>query len=339
MNRRDQALSLADELLTDIELARTEPLQTARKCSRLARLLDDFEAMGWLEFEVSGYPPGNLDSLAWSAAKRSGRVIKNEDGTESAHTTSAGALSLEIQAGLAQIQAAVDRPVSVASANPSQFVSAPRGNTAERSAIRNHVSKLQNVVDHIVGAMHQWVLARHYELRFGAAAETAFAVVRSRVDGEISRLVPGAVKALATAFENATSDNSEQWANAASACRRLIKAVADALRPPGPPVGGRKMGDENYINRLADWIQNRAKSETQRDVILADLEFLGRRLAAFTDAGNKGAHAEVTQFEASRYITGTYLLLGDLLTLSDGATEAIQVEPQDVAGKVEDSPT
>lgn len=76
------------------------------------------------------------------------------------------------------------------------------------------------------------------------------------------------------------------------------------------------MTDEKYINRLADWILSRPTvGETQRDVIVSDLEFLGRRLAAFTDAGNKGVHAEVTKFEASRYITGTYLLLGDVLSL------------------------
>jgi hypothetical protein len=61
-------------------------------------------------------------------------------------------------------------------------------------------------------------------------------------------------------------------------------------------------------------------SETQRDVIVADLEYLGRRLDAFADAGNKGAHADVTKYEASRYITGTYLFLGDVLKLQEEPT-------------------
>ncbi|WP_405099943.1 hypothetical protein [Micromonospora sp. NBC_01412] len=223
---------------------------------------------------------------------------------------------MDIEAGMAQISAAADRPVSISSANPNQYLAVPRGSTAERSGVRSYVAKLKGVHDRVSGAIHQWVLARHYELRFGAAVESAFAIVRSQVDGDISRVVPGAVKALSAAFENAASDNPEQWANAAAACRRLIKAVADALRPPGPPVGKREMTDEKYINRLADWILSRPTvGETQRDVIVSDLEFLGRRLAAFTDAGNKGVHAEVTKFEASRYITGTYLLLGDVLSL------------------------
>jgi hypothetical protein len=33
------------------------------------------------------------------------------------------------------------------------------------------------------------------------------------------------------------------------------------------------------------------------------------------DAGHKGAHAEVSRFDASRFVTGTYLLLGDILRI------------------------
>src|SRR6266516_3565411 len=46
-------------------------------------------------------------------------------------------------------------------------------------------------------------------------------------------------------------------------------------------------------------------------MISADLAYLGRRLDAALGAGHKGAHAEVTRFDASRFVTGTYLLLGD----------------------------
>ena len=91
------------------------------------------------------------------------------------------------------------------------------------------------------------------------------------------------------AFENAVSDNPEHWANAASTCRRLLKTVADALRPPGPPVSknGRpvKMDDGAYINRLIDWIERSTPSKTEADNVVSDLEYLGRRLDAADEAG------------------------------------------------------
>lgn len=52
---------------------------------------------------------------------------------------------------------------------------------------------------------------------------------------------------------------------------------------------------------------------------------LGERLDAADGAGHKGAHSEVTRYDASRLLTGTYLLLGDILTLKEGAAQA-QVE-------------
>src|SRR4051794_25484455 len=85
------------------------------------------------------------------------------------------------------------------------------------------------------------------------------------------------------------------------------------------PLKGRPMTDSNYINRLVDWIVNRAESETQRDLIVADLEFLGRRIDAVDEAGHKGAHATVMRYDAARFLASTYLLLGDALELAGDA--------------------
>ncbi|MFF8603585.1 hypothetical protein ACF065_24320 [Streptomyces sp. NPDC015232] len=294
MMKRHEALLLSEELLGDIELSRIPMQDIARKASRLARLMDDFPAIEWLQFEVAGYPDP-LTRESTIAAKRSNREVVI-DGEAKYWTGTLGSLQTSVNACNARI--------------------AVGAHAAERSGAIKSAVDTQNRIDRILGAIHQWISSLNYELRFGAAAETAFSVVRSEVDTKIAGLVPDAVMKLASAFENAASENPENWAGSASTCRRLIKSVADALRPPGEPVGKRPMGDANYINRLVDWIVNRPGiGDTQKDVIVADLEYLGRRLDAFADAGNKGAHSEVTRFEASRYITGTYLFLGDVLNL------------------------
>jgi hypothetical protein len=315
-SRREEALSLADELLADIELARLAPGEIARKSFRLARLLDDAEAMTWLRFEVGGYPNTGLTPDAWAAATRSNRLFINDKGEERAHTSMLGQLQTNLDGALAQIAAAADRPVSLSSANPYQRLEAPTGNTMERSAMRNHAAEQKAVLDKVLGSIHEYVTARHFELRFGAAAESAFEVVRNEVDARVADLVPEAPAMLAAAFESAASNNPEHWAGAAATCRRLLKAAADALRPPGNPVSGRIMTDAAYINRLVDWIVSRSESETARDLIVADLEYLGRRIDAVDGAGQKGAHATVTRLDAARFITATYLLLGDVLGLA-----------------------
>jgi hypothetical protein len=323
-SRRSAAAALSEEILADIELGRVSGTDVARKAFRLARMIDDFDAMEWLEFEVTTYSTGadGLSRKAWNAAKRSGRVYTDKDGVERARTSSLSSMMAAVQSGNAQISAAADAPVSVSSANPSQYVGVPSGNTQERAAVRRNVTEMQGLHDQIVGSVHIWVTEAYYGLRFGSAAEDAFAVVRAAVDRQLTSLVPEAVRRVAVAFENASSSDPEQWSNASAGCRRLIKATADELRPPGPDVNGRKMGDGNYINRLVDWITTRSDSETYRDIVIADLEFLGKRIDSLADAGNKGAHAEVGRFEASRYVTGTYLLLGDILQLSDASIDS-----------------
>jgi AbiTii len=313
-SRRQAALALAEELLSDIELGELPPVALVRKTSRLARLLDDEDALVWLRYETSGYSPEALDGDAWAAAERSNRIMLRDDGTPGSYNSSVGQLQANVQVGLAQIAA-----------------SATTGNVIERNTVRGFVGLYQGLLDRVIGALYDYVAARYQELRFGAAVETAFEVVRREVDATIGDLVPDALPKLSAALESATSSNPEHWANAASTCRRLLKAAADVLRPPGPPVHGRQMGDAQYINRLVDWIVDQAESETVAAMIRSDLEYLGQRLDAVQGAGSKGAHAEVDRFAASRFITGTYLLLGDILRLSGSSKPAGEtVEPMEL---------
>lgn len=256
-----------------------------------------------------------LNASAWAAAQISNRVALRDDGAPGATTTSLGELQANIDGAAMQLAAAADAPLSISSANPNQWVTAPRGNTVERATLRNFMGHQKALLDKVVGAMHQYVSRKYQELRFGSAVETAFETVRQEVDARIGRLIPDGLPKLSAAFENAASENPEQWANAAAGCRRLLKAAADALQPPGPPVNEHLMDEDHYINRLVGWISEKVQSETFSTMVEADLQDLERRLRAAANAGHKGAHADVTRYDASRFVTGTYLVLADILRL------------------------
>lgn len=279
-SRRAEALVLADELLREIELSSLSPAAATRKASRLARLLDDTDAMAWLGFEVTGYPQAGsgLPADASAAAKRSGRVVAASDlpnGTTGVHFRCEG---------LGRLTALVESSQAVLHNSSSLPV--------ERTKVQNGALQAQSIIDAVMGSVHAYVADRYQELRFGSTVETAFEVVRQEVDKSIGSLVPDALPMLSAAFENAVSVNPEHWANAAGTCRRLLKAVADELRPPGPDVEGRKMGDGNYINRLIGWIQLNSDSDTAVGVATSDLAYLGNRLDAADGGGQKGAHAK-----------------------------------------------
>lgn len=324
-DRRAAAIALCEDLLSDIEFSRVLPPAAIRKASRLARLLDDRDALRWLELELQGFSDPESGKMIVGSRVHAARTLRahfsaDHQGTRY-WTESIGAMQATVDAARSQLAAAADGAVSISSSNPHQVVAAPVGNGRERATLLKIISDKSKVLESVLSAVHQYVNEKEVELRFGAAAESAFGQVRAMVDSKIAELVPDAAVKLAAAFENATSTNSENWASAASTCRRLIKAVADALRPPGPDVDGRKMGEDQYINRLIDWIvDSGAVGGTVKDVVTADLEYLGKRLDAFADAGHKGAHSEVARYEASRFIAGTYLLIGDILQIREGTT-------------------
>jgi len=313
-SKRDEALALAEEILGDVELARLGPVDVARKTGRLARLLDDTAAMQWIVYEIAGFPQ-KLDGLATAAATTSNRTAPHaEDGSLQWWTRHLAGITADAEAARTELAN------SAGDTSSSEYAAVVERQKSDRKReLANIIAAREELVQKIVGSFYDYAAAKYQELRFGAAVQTAFEVVRSDVDSRIAALVPDALPKLSAALENTTSDNPEDWASAAATCRRLLKAAADAIRPPGPVKNNRVMDDEHYINRIVDWIITSSASRTAADLVAGDLEYLGRRLDAVLDAGHKGVHAEVSRFDASRFVTGTYLLLGDILRIAEPA--------------------
>ncbi|EME22376.1 hypothetical protein G419_05572 [Rhodococcus triatomae BKS 15-14] len=204
--------------------------------------------------------------------------------------------------------------------------------------LNNSLTSSQSMLDRIIGSVHDYVSQKAIELRFGSAAESAFDRTRAFTDSALGDLVPDAIGQLAAAFELVASTTPSHWSDAAAYCRTLIKAVADELQPAGDDIGGRANGPDNYINRLVYWVQQNEGSQTKRAVVTSDLEYLGKRLDAFVNAGNKGAHAVVTQTDADRFIIGTYLLISDILRLAEGRPSTKELTTETNAEPEEDSP-
>jgi len=281
--RREEALELTQDILSDVEGALIPPRQIALKAQRLATLLDDSLALEWLRAETTGYK--GLEAFdAIEIAEIVGRINTLSDSTNSFTFASLTRLARYVE-------------------------------ECYRREDQENELLATDLIDAVTARIHRFASEKYLELRFGNAAETAFERVRAQVDAQIARLAPEAALKFAAAFEGADSDDSERWAQSVTTCRRLIKAVADRLQPAGPPINNREMTDPKYINRLAVWIEARETSKTRRTVAQADLESLGKRIYAFDKAGSKGVHAEVDQDEATRFITGTYLLMGDILAL------------------------
>ena len=129
----------------------------------------------------------------------------------------------------------------------------------------------------------------------------------------------------AIAYEHLQCDNPENWSLAATACRRLLKALADHIFPPrDEPLikelpGGKQrkieLTDDKYRNRLVAFVDQHSSSDKFSAVVGSHLELLIDRLEAVDESLNKGVHSKISREEADAYVMFTYLLVGDILSL------------------------
>ena len=326
-----EALTLSEEILRNIELSELPLANIALKTSRLARLLNDFAYQKIMEYEASGYPstPTGVPPEIYKLAVLAGREYQTKDVKSGEirnyiYTTLIEELEQEVKSLEVALTAARDPDISVSSANPNQMIWNPIGNKFERDTIRTSAARAQRQLSSRRSFIYSYVLRRHYELKFSGIADDIFSRIRIKVDSAIGQHVPDAIQKLSAIYENLKSENPEDWSNAVHSCRRLLQDLADAIYPPREDIvkeinGSKKtikLGPDNYINRLIAFIEEHSTSDRFNEIVGSHLRFIGERLDSVFKATQKGSHAKiVTRDEADRYVVYTYLITGDILSL------------------------
>jgi hypothetical protein len=116
------------------------------------------------------------------------------------------------------------------------------------------------------------------------------------------------------------AQTSEELAQAALSSRRFLERLADALFPPQKePRNGRSLTKREYRNRLWAYVEG-TLSESNRDLVLASLDDVGRRIDELVEFANRGLHADaVSAGELQRLLVALVTLAYDLLTLEPPA--------------------
>jgi len=325
-----EALKLAEEILADIELNRIPLTQIALKTNRLARLLGDYEFQKIMQLETSGYPTTTkgFTQEGWHYATISGRVKerKGRDGKvqDKADPKSIEALEKSLDIMKIRLSSAKDPDVSVSSSNPAQMVIPPHNNAQERNVITQNSIEIVELLSSRRSIIYDYASRVYYQLKYSAISDDIFSKTRSRVDKLISEIIPESVKRFDSVYENLKSENPEDWSNAVHSCRRILHDLADKLSPPQDEkiieINGEskrvKLGKEQYINRIIDYIERKSDSIRFKELVGSQLCYLGDRLDSIFQAAQKGSHYTITtKEEAERYMIYTYLLIGDILSL------------------------
>ena len=338
--RIKECVSLAEEILKNFELSELPIGNIILKGVRLCRLINDEDGFLLFTYESSGYPQtedGFMTKDAWRISKLAGRRYykkeeKNgkETNKEYAFTAILSSMEQEVESSKLRLKVANDPNVSISSANPRQYVSGGYTNRGERNSIVNDISENVTRINKVKGCLYAYVLNIRNNLVYGNIVEDVFTRFRGIADRKLQSICPESIKKFMSAYENLQSDNSEDWANAVHSCRRVLKDLADNLYPPteDKQVKGKtiKLGEEQYINRLIQFIDDNSSSKAYKAIVGTSLASIGERIDAVYNSSNKGTHADVTKSEAERYIIYTYMLVGDILTLQEENDESNDTE-------------
>ena len=175
---------------------------------------------------------------------------------------------------------------------------------------------LSDIVKKIKNRIYRETTNVLIDLKSGGTIETIFEDTKKLVDSKLVDICPDAIEKFTSAYECLRETNPERWAQAATTCRRILKDFADEIYPPKDDiVNGRKVGEEEYINRLWAFASENIKSDTNKELIQSELEYMGQRIDSIYDLTCKGTHTEISREEAERAIIRTYLLIGDLIKI------------------------
>lgn len=157
------------------------------------------------------------------------------------------------------------------------------------------------------------------EDRFGGSLGPAITLLLSQIAG-LNPKLSDSLHAAIEALDGAGSE--EQLAQASLSCRRFIGQLADALFPPREtPVKGRKVGPQQYRNRLWAYIEEHARDD--RSTIQGAFEELGDRLDVLDQRAQKHVHGlKIEREDVLSSILTMIVWAYDVLRLTPPPTEA-----------------
>lgn len=186
-----------------------------------------------------------------------------------------------------------------------------------RKEILAQVSVDTAILSKVRAAIYRWGLERYHILRFGGIPADAFQTAANLVETRLGAISADALQKFVAAQQRAISGAPEEWAQALLSLRRMLKDMADTLYPPrDEDIDGHLMGEKYYVNRLWQFVKERAKSD-RAAILASEVQYIGQRIDSLYELACKGTHAAVSRQEVDLAVVHVYLLVADLLSLLD----------------------
>lgn len=238
----------------------------------------------------------------------------------------------QIEDGLAALQRAYDDASPASGMTPIDTAFAADRAIGTRAELLPNLQRHRAVLGKVRQRVHDYLVAVESDLLAGKANSDVFQRAQLYINGALQKYAPDALSKFVASQESLSSGAPEDYAHALTSCRRLIKALADALYPAtaqeveGIDGVSRVMSDDKYKNRLSEFVRSKVEGKRHKQTVVQIVSDLSARLNALDGLASKGVHDDVTQAEAETCVVWTYMLAGDIVRIADG-TSALLIEP------------
>jgi len=335
MNKSQQALECCEKVLEGLEMGTMTISSALLLCIRVARLLNDVDALVWLQYESGGYPrnkDGYIIHEAWQVAYDNGRGSYDKDKKQVVFSETVSQLESDIET---QKKAINNFSTSGASVSGEYGFIAMKNLTdtvgASTGTIIRNIADNERKLSILRSKYYDYALKKQIELSFGNVTADVFSAYRENVDNHFSKLSNDTILKLQAIEDKINSDNPEMYSQALATCRRLFENTAVELFDKYYPNYSEKtyktksgkeidVTGDHYINKLSAVIEKLQDKSTNKSLVGTSIIYLLDRIEHLNNLQCKGVHSEVSKQDAIQCIIQTYICLGDILSLQDNSS-------------------
>lgn len=342
--------SLLDEALDEFDKPGMSLSANVRRAHRIASLRQDLINLYWLQLELTDMAVGKPgDRMRDPHTKKIRDRIDALLGAEAGYEAGQGgyhqwernrtaiiddanmlyAVSIgQLEQDLASQQALYNEQLPGNLSADAAFYTMRQMESGKASLLMN-IQRIQTIIERVRSAVHTFLVNTEAELDAGQQVASVFTRAQEYVNSALQKVAPEALNKFVSAQDRLYSEDPEGPSHALTSCRRMIKALADALYPAtdqtvtGDDGIDRVMSDDLYRNRLVQWIRETIGRHAHTDVIKDTIASFGSRLKSLDSLASKGVHDKVTVAEAETCVVWTYMLAADLLRVADGTSTVL----------------
>jgi hypothetical protein len=339
--------------LDEFDLPASTLSANARRALRIAALRRDYVNQLWLQWELTDVQAGTTQK--WqdpAAAKITGQIDALLGAEEGPRARFRAFLQFErnrmfvvdrepkgflqslgqIEQELARLRRVYDDLTVPANLTPIDTYFVAKDMDSSRTKLLPDMHRLEQLLERVKTTIHTFLVATESELDEGQQESSLFLRAQEYINSSLAKYAPNALQMFVAAQDRLYSGDPEDLVHALTSCRRMIKALADALYPPTDEtiIGGdgveRTLSDAFYRNRLIQYVREQLGRHNQGPVIQKTLDSLGARLMSLDSLASKGVHDEVSAAEAEACIVWTYFLAADIVRVADGSSALLATE-------------